>query len=61
MATKYSVITKLMCRDSDIASGISSGPHEVTCEILQETKDPGGGHEFRLISLTRYVCSLLQG
>nr|KAF8609408.1 hypothetical protein BDV93DRAFT_464639 [Ceratobasidium sp. AG-I] len=39
-------------RDSDIASGISSGPHEVTCEILQETKDPGGGHEFRLISLT---------
>ncbi|CAE6469557.1 unnamed protein product [Rhizoctonia solani] len=39
-------------RDSEIAAGVSSGPHEVTCEILQETSDPGGGHEFRLISLT---------
>ncbi|KAG9094353.1 CRISPR-associated endonuclease/helicase Cas3 [Ceratobasidium sp. UAMH 11750] len=39
-------------RDAEIAAGIPPGPHEVTCEVLSETKDPGGGHEFRLISLT---------
>lgn len=39
----------------DIANGIPPGPHEVHCEILHETADPGGGHEFRLISLTRWV------
>ncbi|KEP55010.1 putative capsule structure designer protein [Rhizoctonia solani 123E] len=38
--------------DSEIATGVPAGPHEVTCEVLQETSDPGGGHEFRLISLT---------
>ncbi|QRW05670.1 capsule structure designer protein [Ceratobasidium sp. AG-Ba] len=42
-------------RDSNIAEGVTPGPHEVTCEVLSETKDPGGGHEFRLISLTRYA------
>ncbi|CEL58276.1 hypothetical protein RSOLAG1IB_03022 [Rhizoctonia solani AG-1 IB] len=41
-----------LSRDSEIAAGVSEGPHEVTCEVLQATSDPGGGHEFRLISLT---------
>ncbi|KAG8691911.1 CRISPR-associated endonuclease/helicase Cas3 [Ceratobasidium sp. 423] len=41
-----------LSRDSEIAGGVPAGPHEVTCEVLQETSDPGGGHEFRLISLT---------
>ncbi|KAB5593862.1 hypothetical protein CTheo_2714 [Ceratobasidium theobromae] len=41
-----------LSRDAEIATGISSERHEVTCELLRDTKDPGGGHEFRLISLT---------
>ncbi|QRW19610.1 GDSL-like lipase/acylhydrolase family protein [Rhizoctonia solani] len=42
-----------MSRDAEVAGGVPAGSHEVTCEVLQETRDPGGGHEFRLISLTR--------
>lgn len=48
-------------RDSEVAVGVAPGPHEVTCEVLQETLDPGGGHEFRLISLTRSVLRYTLG
>ncbi|ORX41226.1 hypothetical protein BD324DRAFT_613723 [Kockovaella imperatae] len=34
-----------------IAEGLSEGKHVLTCELRPETKDPGGGLEFRLISV----------
>ncbi|BEI93318.1 uncharacterized protein CcaverHIS019_0509460 [Cutaneotrichosporon cavernicola] len=30
---------------------IPAGTHNVTCEILEETNDPNGGHEFRIIGV----------
>lgn len=30
---------------------LSPGKHELHCEVLEETDDPNGGHEVRLISL----------
>ncbi|ELU43286.1 capsule structure designer protein [Rhizoctonia solani AG-1 IA] len=44
--------------DAEVAGGVPAGSHEVTCEVLQETRDPGGGHEFRLISLTSRIAGL---
>ncbi|KAF8742138.1 hypothetical protein RHS02_03529, partial [Rhizoctonia solani] len=49
-----------MSRDAEVAGGVPAGSHEVTCEVLQETRDPGGGHEFRLISLTRFPGSVIR-
>lgn len=38
-------------RFTTIATGLSEGRHTVTCELLEETLDPDGGTEFRIISL----------
>lgn len=40
-------------RFATIAEGLPEGKHTVTCELLSETKDPGGGTNFRLISIMR--------
>lgn len=34
-----------------LSTTIPAGTHTVTCEILEDTNDPGGGHEFRLIGI----------
>jgi hypothetical protein len=57
MCTSRSLETrlKLTCsnigRFATIRSDLSPGLHTVTCELLEETSDPGGGHEFRMISM----------
>ncbi|ORY35911.1 hypothetical protein BCR39DRAFT_568808 [Naematelia encephala] len=33
--------------------GITPGSHTLHCELLEDTKDPGGGKEFRIISVMR--------
>ncbi|GHJ85051.1 hypothetical protein NliqN6_1453 [Naganishia liquefaciens] len=38
-------------RFTTIADNLQPGLHSVECELLEDTKDPGGGHEFRIISL----------
>ncbi|KAJ4470802.1 hypothetical protein J3R30DRAFT_3710698 [Lentinula aciculospora] len=35
----------------NIAESISPGEHILSCEILKETKDPGGGTEFRIVAV----------
>ncbi|ODO08911.1 hypothetical protein L198_00650 [Cryptococcus wingfieldii CBS 7118] len=42
-------------RFATIRTGLSAGTHTITCELLEETSDPGGGHEFRMISMMRCV------
>lgn len=44
-----------IARSDHLAEGHKPGPQTVTCEVLQETHDPAGGHEFRMLSLTRYM------
>lgn len=34
-----------------IAHHATPGKHTLTCEVMQETSDPNGGHEFRLIAV----------
>ena len=36
---------------TQISSDLSDGPHTLSCELLGQTSDPGGGQEFRLISV----------
>jgi len=36
---------------TSVSEDATPGPHVLTCEVMQETKDPGGGHEFRLIAV----------
>jgi hypothetical protein len=43
-------------RFATIRSDLKAGRHTVTCELLEETSDPDGGHEFRLISMMRLVA-----
>ncbi|KAK8870123.1 hypothetical protein IAR55_000693 [Kwoniella newhampshirensis] len=38
-------------RFDTIRDDLRPGRHTVTCEVLEETSDPGGGHDFRMISL----------
>ena len=40
-------------RSFDIAEDAQPGKHILTCELLSETADPGGGKEFRIISVMR--------
>jgi len=40
-------------RFATIRDDLHPGVHTITCEILNETSDPGGGHEFRMISMMR--------
>lgn len=42
-------------RFTTLATDLSVGQHVVQCQLLEETADPNGGHEFRVISLMRYV------
>ncbi|WWC99168.1 hypothetical protein V866_006063 [Kwoniella sp. B9012] len=35
----------------EIASGLQPGKHTLHCELLKETLDPSGGHEFRLFAV----------
>jgi len=34
-----------------LAADVSPGEHELTCEVAATTKDPGGGHAFKIIGL----------
>ncbi|OXG45645.1 hypothetical protein C359_00332 [Cryptococcus neoformans Bt120] len=38
-------------RAATIGSNLTPGEHKLTCELLNETADPSGGKEFRLISV----------
>jgi hypothetical protein len=49
----WELISRNIGRFATIRSDLKAGRHTVTCELLEETKDPGGGHEFRLISMMR--------
>ncbi|WVQ82440.1 hypothetical protein IAT38_004568 [Cryptococcus sp. DSM 104549] len=40
-------------RFASIRDDLKPGRHTITCELLEETSDPGGGHEFRMISMMR--------
>lgn len=40
------------CSSQVIRDDLEPGEHILHCEILGETRDPGGGHEFRLTSVT---------
>jgi hypothetical protein len=42
----------LTSRHNEI-QGLSPGAHVLNCELTPDTHDPNGGHEFRLIGLTR--------
>ncbi|KZT55636.1 hypothetical protein CALCODRAFT_518641 [Calocera cornea HHB12733] len=35
----------------ELATELPTGTHELTCEIARQTKDPGGGHAFKIIGL----------
>jgi hypothetical protein len=47
------LIDRNIGRFATIRSDLKPGRHIVTCELLEETSDPGGGHEFRMISMMR--------
>ncbi|KIJ41190.1 hypothetical protein M422DRAFT_255694 [Sphaerobolus stellatus SS14] len=34
-----------------VSDKVPAGKHVLTCEIMEETTDPGGGHEFRLVAI----------
>ncbi|AAW40735.1 expressed protein [Cryptococcus deneoformans JEC21] len=38
-------------RFAPIRDNLQPGKHTITCELLEETSDPGGGREFRMISM----------
>lgn len=38
-------------RSVDLRTDLAPGKHKVHCEVLQETADPDGGREIRIISL----------
>lgn len=44
-----------MDRGVNIRTDLTPGDHILRCEVLEATADPGGGHEFRIISVMRYV------
>jgi hypothetical protein len=44
-----------MNRGMTIRTDLTPGDHILRCELLEATADPGGGHEFRIISVMRYV------
>lgn len=47
----------LMYRGIDIRTNLTPGDHILRCELLEATADPGGGTEFRIISVMRYISS----
>ena len=44
-----------MNRGMTIRTDLNPGDHILRCELLEAPADPGGGHEFRIISVMRYV------
>ena len=46
---------KLTNRGITIRNDLTPGDHILRCELLEATADPGGGHEFRIISVMRSV------
>lgn len=51
---QYSFVIVMMIisnRTTDITTTASPGPHILSCEVMKETKDPGGGTEFRIIAV----------
>ena len=42
-------------RRANIRDDLTPGRHTMHCELLKDTDDPAGGHEFRVISLMRYA------
>lgn len=40
-----------LARVEVVAENVKPGNHNLTCEIIPETTDPDGGHEFRLIAV----------
>lgn len=36
---------------SAIVNGLPPGPVKLVCEVMKDTSDPNGGHEFRLIAV----------
>jgi hypothetical protein len=47
-----------MNRGTDIRTDLAPGDHVLKCELLDKPADPGGGTEFRIISVMRYVPSV---
>jgi len=43
-------------RFDTIRTDLEPGSHAISCQLLEETADPGGGHEFRMISIMRWVA-----
>lgn len=44
-------------RFATIRDDLKPGTHVISCELLEETADPGGGHDFRMISIMRWVAA----
>ncbi|EIW68892.1 hypothetical protein TREMEDRAFT_31125, partial [Tremella mesenterica DSM 1558] len=47
----WSIEERNMGMVTQIADGLEPGHHSLSCELLQHTLDPGGGHEFRLFAI----------
>ena len=46
---------RLIYRGITVRDDLTPGDHILRCEVLEATADPGGGHEFRIISVMSYV------
>jgi hypothetical protein len=49
------LIDRNIGRFSTIATGLTAGLHRISCEVVEETSDSEGRHEFRMISIMRCV------
>lgn len=56
--SELTLVSRNIGRFAPIRDNLQPGKHTVTCELLEETSDPGGGHEFRMISMMRWVYPL---
>lgn len=50
------MVVLIIRRGEVVRNDLESGDHRLHCELLRDTKDPGGGTEFRIISLMRWVA-----
>lgn len=55
---ELTLVSRNIGRFAPIRDNLQPGKHTVTCELLEETSDPGDGHEFRMISMMRWVYPL---
>ena len=51
----WAMLWQLINRGMNIRTDLTPGDHILRCEVLEATADPGGGHEFRIISVMRCV------